>query len=149
MWIVARHFFFLFDKDSICMGIIYTKRATYICAWHGKEFLCNCFFFVALLWFSCFGLQPTLHKPSIMAHVVRVLKGEKTLRMHYANCRLILLYLFFNFLCKKFRFEYEHMSMLDMMIALIPVPTMLILMVMRWMSIFHKMKFLVQKHTIL
>lgn len=31
--------------------------------------------------------QPTLHKPSIMAHVVRVLKGEKTLRMHYANCR--------------------------------------------------------------
>ncbi|KZV36374.1 DNA-directed RNA polymerase I subunit rpa1-like [Dorcoceras hygrometricum] len=30
--------------------------------------------------------QPTLHKPSIMAHVVRVLKGEKTLRMHYANC---------------------------------------------------------------
>ncbi|KAK4281856.1 hypothetical protein QN277_013303 [Acacia crassicarpa] len=30
--------------------------------------------------------QPTLHKPSIMAHVVRVLKGEKTVRMHYANC---------------------------------------------------------------
>ncbi|CAN0909974.1 DNA-directed RNA polymerase I subunit 1 [Linum grandiflorum] len=30
--------------------------------------------------------QPTLHKPSIMAHVVKVLKGEKTLRMHYANC---------------------------------------------------------------
>ncbi|XP_059318209.1 DNA-directed RNA polymerase I subunit 1-like [Lycium ferocissimum] len=30
--------------------------------------------------------QPTLHKPSIMAHVVRILKGEKTLRMHYANC---------------------------------------------------------------
>ncbi|CAI9265126.1 unnamed protein product [Lactuca saligna] len=30
--------------------------------------------------------QPTLHKPGIMAHVVRVLKGEKTLRMHYANC---------------------------------------------------------------
>ncbi|KAK2982387.1 hypothetical protein RJ640_026230 [Escallonia rubra] len=29
---------------------------------------------------------PTLHKSSIMAHVVRVLKGEKTLRMHYANC---------------------------------------------------------------
>lgn len=36
-----------------------------------------------------FILQPTLHKPSIMAHVVRVLKGEKTIRMHYANCRLI------------------------------------------------------------
>ncbi|KAL5707886.1 DNA-directed RNA polymerase [Ranunculus cassubicifolius] len=30
--------------------------------------------------------QPTLHKPSIMAHIVRVLTGEKTLRMHYANC---------------------------------------------------------------
>ncbi|CAA0829105.1 nuclear RNA polymerase A1 [Striga hermonthica] len=30
--------------------------------------------------------QPTLHKTSIMAHVVRVLEGEKTLRMHYANC---------------------------------------------------------------
>ncbi|CAH8386687.1 unnamed protein product [Eruca vesicaria subsp. sativa] len=30
--------------------------------------------------------QPTLHKPSIMAHIVRVLKGEKTLRLHYANC---------------------------------------------------------------
>lgn len=30
--------------------------------------------------------QPTLHKPSIMAHKVRVLPGEKTIRMHYANC---------------------------------------------------------------
>ncbi|ORY77786.1 DNA-directed RNA polymerase I subunit RPA1 [Protomyces lactucae-debilis] len=30
--------------------------------------------------------QPTLHKPSIMAHKVRVLTGEKTIRMHYANC---------------------------------------------------------------
>lgn len=30
--------------------------------------------------------QPTLHKPSMMAHRVRVLAGEKTLRMHYANC---------------------------------------------------------------
>ncbi|XP_078181608.1 nuclear RNA polymerase A1 [Carex rostrata] len=30
--------------------------------------------------------QPTLHKSSMMAHVVRVLKGEKTIRMHYANC---------------------------------------------------------------
>ncbi|KAE8779218.1 DNA-directed RNA polymerase I subunit rpa1 [Hordeum vulgare] len=30
--------------------------------------------------------QPTLHKPSMMAHVVRVLAGEKTIRMHYANC---------------------------------------------------------------
>ncbi|KAG5437996.1 hypothetical protein PCANB_000343 [Pneumocystis canis] len=30
--------------------------------------------------------QPTLHKPSIMAHKARVLSGEKTIRMHYANC---------------------------------------------------------------
>nr|CAG4641431.1 EOG090X00BV [Eurycercus lamellatus] len=31
--------------------------------------------------------QPTLHKPSIMAHKARVLMGEKTLRLHYANCK--------------------------------------------------------------
>lgn len=31
--------------------------------------------------------QPTLHKASIMAHKVRVLPGERTLRMHYANCK--------------------------------------------------------------
>ncbi|KAF0467412.1 beta and beta-prime subunits of DNA dependent RNA-polymerase [Gigaspora margarita] len=31
--------------------------------------------------------QPTLHKPSIMAHRARVLKGEITIRMHYANCK--------------------------------------------------------------
>ncbi|KAH1018463.1 hypothetical protein HUJ05_006231 [Dendroctonus ponderosae] len=31
--------------------------------------------------------QPTLHKPSIMAHRARILKGEKTLRLHYANCK--------------------------------------------------------------
>ncbi|KAF2877941.1 DNA-directed RNA polymerase I subunit RPA1 [Massariosphaeria phaeospora] len=30
--------------------------------------------------------QPTLHKPSLMAHRARVLPGEKTIRMHYANC---------------------------------------------------------------
>lgn len=30
--------------------------------------------------------QPTLHKPSMMGHRVRVLPGEKTIRMHYANC---------------------------------------------------------------
>jgi len=30
--------------------------------------------------------QPTLHKPSIMAHKCRVLPKEQTLRMHYANC---------------------------------------------------------------
>ncbi|XP_053205787.1 DNA-directed RNA polymerase I subunit RPA1-like [Panonychus citri] len=31
--------------------------------------------------------QPTLHKPSIMAHKARVLKREKTLRLHYSNCK--------------------------------------------------------------
>lgn len=31
--------------------------------------------------------QPTLHRPSIMAHTARVLKGEKTLRLHYSNCK--------------------------------------------------------------
>ena len=30
--------------------------------------------------------QPTLHKPSMMAHKARVLLGERTIRMHYANC---------------------------------------------------------------
>ncbi|KAG8857445.1 hypothetical protein FRB96_005744 [Tulasnella sp. 330] len=30
--------------------------------------------------------QPTLHKPSMMVHRARVLRGEKTIRMHYANC---------------------------------------------------------------
>ncbi|KAI9756426.1 MAG: hypothetical protein M4579_003848 [Chaenotheca gracillima] len=30
--------------------------------------------------------QPTLHKPSMMAHRAKVLPGEKTIRMHYSNC---------------------------------------------------------------
>ncbi|KAF8915824.1 hypothetical protein CPB85DRAFT_1559900 [Mucidula mucida] len=30
--------------------------------------------------------QPTLHKPSMMVHKAKILKGEKTIRMHYANC---------------------------------------------------------------
>ena len=30
--------------------------------------------------------QPTLHKPGIMAHTARVLQGQRTIRMHYANC---------------------------------------------------------------
>ncbi|PNH12767.1 DNA-directed RNA polymerase I subunit rpa1 [Tetrabaena socialis] len=30
--------------------------------------------------------QPTLHKPGLMAHRARVLKGERTIRMHYSNC---------------------------------------------------------------
>lgn len=46
------------------------------------------------IWYShfhfssiCFG-QPTLHKPGIMAHRVRILHNptQKTIRMHYANC---------------------------------------------------------------
>lgn len=31
--------------------------------------------------------QPTLHRPSIMGHRARILKGDKTLRLHYANCK--------------------------------------------------------------
>ncbi|KDQ64322.1 hypothetical protein JAAARDRAFT_187666 [Jaapia argillacea MUCL 33604] len=30
--------------------------------------------------------QPTLHKPSMMVHRAKILQGEKTIRMHYANC---------------------------------------------------------------
>lgn len=30
--------------------------------------------------------QPTLHKPSMMGHFVKILYGEKTMRFHYANC---------------------------------------------------------------
>jgi DNA-directed RNA polymerase beta' subunit len=39
--------------------------------------------------FVLMNRQPTLHKPSIMAHRVRVLRSEhqQTLRMHYANCK--------------------------------------------------------------
>ncbi|KAG9317499.1 hypothetical protein JVU11DRAFT_1703 [Chiua virens] len=29
--------------------------------------------------------QPTLHKPSMMCHRARILQGEKTIRLHYAN----------------------------------------------------------------
>ncbi|XP_017771574.1 PREDICTED: DNA-directed RNA polymerase I subunit RPA1 [Nicrophorus vespilloides] len=31
--------------------------------------------------------QPTLHKPSMMTHYARILKREKTFRLHYANCK--------------------------------------------------------------
>ncbi|CAI5462231.1 unnamed protein product [Closterium sp. Yama58-4] len=40
----------------------------------------------ALVW-HCGGV-PTLHRPGIMAHRVKILKGEKTLRLHYANCNV-------------------------------------------------------------
>jgi len=30
--------------------------------------------------------QPTLHKPGILAHTARVLKGQRVVRMHYSNC---------------------------------------------------------------
>ena len=30
--------------------------------------------------------QPSLHRPSIMAHRARLLNGERTIRMHYSNC---------------------------------------------------------------
>ncbi|XP_030388512.1 DNA-directed RNA polymerase I subunit RPA1 isoform X2 [Scaptodrosophila lebanonensis] len=31
--------------------------------------------------------QPSLHRPSIMAHKARILHGEKTFRLHYSNCK--------------------------------------------------------------
>ena len=31
--------------------------------------------------------QPTLHRSSIMSHKAKVLKGQKTIRLHYANCK--------------------------------------------------------------
>lgn len=34
--------------------------------------------------------QPTLHKPSMMGHRAKVLVGEKTIRMHYANWSVLL-----------------------------------------------------------
>ncbi|KAI8463429.1 MAG: hypothetical protein J3K34DRAFT_526989 [Monoraphidium minutum] len=30
--------------------------------------------------------QPTLHKPGLMAHKARVLRGERAIRLHYSNC---------------------------------------------------------------
>ena len=44
--------------------------------------------FLSLLTAFFYPLQPTLHKPGIMAHVVRILHNpsQKTIRMHYANC---------------------------------------------------------------
>eukprot|EP00917_Polyrhabdina_sp_WS-2016_P030709 GHVP01065490.1.p1 GENE.GHVP01065490.1~~GHVP01065490.1.p1 ORF type:complete len:1923 (+),score=368.52 GHVP01065490.1:822-5771(+) len=36
--------------------------------------------------FVLMNRQPTLHKPGIMAHSVKVLQGERAFRMHYANC---------------------------------------------------------------
>lgn len=33
-----------------------------------------------------FNRQPTLHRVSMMAHRVRVLSGDRTIRFHYANC---------------------------------------------------------------
>lgn len=30
--------------------------------------------------------QPTLHKPSMMCHRAKILHGQNTIRMHYANC---------------------------------------------------------------
>ncbi|XP_055626867.1 DNA-directed RNA polymerase I subunit RPA1 [Toxorhynchites rutilus septentrionalis] len=31
--------------------------------------------------------QPTLHRPSIMAHKAKILSGEKIFRLHYSNCK--------------------------------------------------------------
>ena len=37
--------------------------------------------------FVLMNRQPTLHRPSIQAHKVRVMKGMRVLRMPYANCK--------------------------------------------------------------
>lgn len=37
--------------------------------------------------FVLLNRQPTLHKASLMAHQARILEGERTLRLHYANCK--------------------------------------------------------------
>ncbi|GBM77438.1 DNA-directed RNA polymerase I subunit RPA1 [Araneus ventricosus] len=37
--------------------------------------------------FVLLNRQPTLHRPSMMAHKARILPGEKTLRLHYSNCK--------------------------------------------------------------
>ncbi|KRZ80259.1 DNA-directed RNA polymerase I subunit RPA1 [Trichinella papuae] len=37
--------------------------------------------------FVLLNRQPTLHKPSIMAHKVKVLKNQRTLRLNYATCK--------------------------------------------------------------
>ena len=34
-----------------------------------------------------FNRQPTLHKAGLMAHKIKVLPKESTLRMNYANCK--------------------------------------------------------------
>ncbi len=34
-----------------------------------------------------FNRQPSLHRSSLMSHIVRVLPREQTFRMHYANCK--------------------------------------------------------------
>lgn len=39
--------------------------------------------------------QPTLHKPSMMAHIARVLTGEKVIRMHYSNWYVLFFFLFY------------------------------------------------------
>ncbi|XP_057669657.1 DNA-directed RNA polymerase I subunit RPA1 [Diorhabda carinulata] len=57
------------DKDNVQQGVRIVHR--HLC--NGDILLLN--------------RQPTLHKPSIMAHTARILKNEKTLRLHYANCK--------------------------------------------------------------
>jgi len=85
--------------------------------------------------------KPTLHKPSMMAHFVRVLPGEKTIRMHYANCRYLILFIP----------RCNVLLPISCLIAccLFLARTMLILMEMRWMCTSHKMKYLVLRLWIL
>jgi len=34
-----------------------------------------------------FNRQPTLHKPSLMSHIARILPANQTIRQHYVNCK--------------------------------------------------------------
>lgn len=47
----------------------------------------------------------------MMAHVVRVMNGEKTIRMHYANCRSYLYYIYFVYCNPVLKLEFINYSL--------------------------------------
>ncbi|XXQ33022.1 DNA-directed RNA polymerase subunit [Plasmodiophora brassicae] len=58
--------------NSQCSGMITAPRKVFRHLQNGDVLLVN--------------RQPTLHKASMMAHKARILQGQQTIRMHYANC---------------------------------------------------------------
>eukprot|EP01119_Soliformovum_irregulare_P000993 TRINITY_DN10740_c0_g1_i1.p1 TRINITY_DN10740_c0_g1~~TRINITY_DN10740_c0_g1_i1.p1 ORF type:complete len:1661 (-),score=520.05 TRINITY_DN10740_c0_g1_i1:41-4441(-) len=60
------------ERAALAKNLLATDTIVYRHALAGDVALCN--------------RQPTLHKPSIMGHYIKLLKTEKTLRMHYTNC---------------------------------------------------------------